>query len=449
MKTTRLIVFAVLLSISLLLAACGDDDPSSPATTVDPVEEVTETDLTEAGVPGLPLDAPGSTSNKAVPAMKGAGPTSVLDYWGFRVDLASGNLVLDPEDLASKRIVAWALLRGQAPAQTDAMALSFSVNASGNDAIPMFYAVGNYSKQGWEIGTRLKGPDILGALSLRNEYVSPQGNFHMLIVAGHPGTSNPPANPLLVEMPEVNLIESGSSVSIGEHITGTVERFGEDAARLKLLPDVGDEVWLEMKYDDGYSAGFTPVFPADFNVTTYAVDADDFLVWQFGVPNLFDAATRLEVLAPEPGSEPLIQFYNNNELHGARYPFSLSWVPMLGDWNGDGYTVNGVEIEQTASYFEIPVQGILMGGDGDDLIRMAGASITILNLAEEVLQQVTTDESGRFTLDVTEEGQFIMEMERIGLMERMRVSFSLSGTRGEDVWLRAVFTEDPVPRISR
>jgi hypothetical protein len=377
------------------LCSCGGGGgPENPDPVIDPVEQITEADLSAAGVPALPADNAASSLPQQL-APRHPSITANMDLWEF-VDDGQGSLTLGP-GLPASRVVGWALYRAQADQVDATIPLAMRITGSGFSGYRVFYAVGNYSTGKWEIGGRII-IDVIGAgFSLGNQYASPGGNLYILVAVGHPGSANPPQQPLRIDSVETNWLDPGN-VTYG-HLE--VQDPGTNSVLIHVDPGSNDEAGIRMDYSAaGFDGGFVPVFPAEFEVTGFKGSDEELqALWSNAVPHWINGVHVPEEF-PFADVENLIGFYNSNEVNGARHPFSLRmWSE--GDWNADWFTVNSLEIELTATYGGI-VSGMLFEFVGNTWPGSGAAAVTVsvLNKAEQQLAQMVTDSEGRFSVDL-------------------------------------------------
>jgi len=434
-------IIKILLSVVLILVilpACGGGGGNTPQPSPVPVDEISQSDLLAAGVPNLPADQGGSSVSISFPTLQRIAQATD--------PIASRNVVTanDGEsaqvyinEIPSGIIAGWAVYRIPAASENPQAVVSLGAQFANLGANRVFYAVGNYSQGGWEIGGRLVAAALDAGFSLSDDYLSPQGNMYVVLAVGRSASTNPADYSVSWSDLTLSTIDLPSTENvIGDNWEASIERSDSNSFDIAGFPDGLDPFLIRMSYGDAFSTHFAPLIPAEFVVSELAGNDNEWRwLWNEGVPDI-SGAEVVGVFLAQKCDLVMIEFYNSNELHGPKHPYSLVVWPSLDD-SEPGVIANAIEIHVTAS-LTAHVRGIMTSMEGGSRGPAPGTTLKLLSISEEVLAETTTDNNAQFdflfVFPETGTKQAILEISKGDITERMHVtSLVLNGIGGSGV----------------
>ncbi|MEZ5337937.1 MAG: hypothetical protein R3F46_06690 [bacterium] len=301
---------AVLILLALLASACGGGGGNGQPQQQfpDAVEELADSDLGTAGVPGTAELASLSTRGASLAGdYNQDGSVDSLDYIAVNnLSPVDGKLVTDvPEGEQFRRIIAWAIWEIPA-AQGDhlvSLASDLSFSPAGTRS---FFALANASSGFWELGGRaangigpetlhyeIDGTDVDGfsqafdfGFTNGRDYIWPNGSAYLLVAIGHPGNAG--YNGIIMDMEawEWRTIHQSVEDAYANGTEGTCAwgdrlfNFIQDGTLYRqdfVLPDITEDgrIYFAQPMDiSGGNDGHAPVTQLG------VVDGQDYNVWR-------------------------------------------------------------------------------------------------------------------------------------------------------------------------
>jgi hypothetical protein len=385
---------AVSLTISLLLASCGgggggngQPNPQFP----DPVEEIAEADLTAAGLPDIGSLGTSAVRSASMLEIPEENQLVINLSLGWDSVIASHNLVeaadgdgwqVSAPEGETKRVLAWAVYEIVNGGGLHLWELEYEMSKS-KPGLPVFYALANQTKGGWETGGPLRstqgGGGIFNSGSALNfsqsqDYTMPNGSAYMAVLVGHPGDGN----------------YNNSICTFGQcYCTGLLDSASEN------YPD--EEYSMQWEADEfslvlngevqtrGFNMGMPPALNARLLMGT-------------------DSGTQAALASQwtdHNDSDPGILFYDLSEANGSRHPYEMF---VMAD--GSVRTINGFPLVNAGGTGTANgIIAILIGILGP----IPNAPVNVY-LDDIIIGTKTTDKRGRFEISGLEEGSYTIEV---------------------------------------
>lgn len=394
----------------LLLASCGggggNGQPVPQPNLPDPVEELSEADIAQAGIPAV--GSLGSSSAGRAASLSVAGG----DWNGDGIDdigppSFSRNIVLGqdgddlllqvPESDLERRIVGWAMFELPIGADSHLAWLQTNLESGGNAR--WFYALANFGSQRWEVGGAVFAQNFQAlkynadgslspsakynfrrSFSQSQDYVSPQGNAYLLLLAGHPGNASVSGYINSTDLWEWRSINDSASVGFGEGRNGSLNWSASSTEGGGLWNDVHstlgyieqDNIYKQdFSFDD--TAGSEHIlFALPFNLlpggepgepTTVhnTVNAADYTIWRNG-------------------------FFSIGEMNGWQHPFTMHRE------GGAEQDLNAAPLLQLPGSQGLGIIAILVGITGP----IPDAELSMLVAGDEI--SIKTGKAGQLTI---------------------------------------------------
>jgi len=391
---------SVLMSACILLGSCGGGSTPPPGEQPpDPVEELSVEDFAEAGIPSVASLHASMMLQSLVGDWNDDGSVTSTDFvqWHNLGPGASGGIAVNvPASELGRRIVAWAIYA--LPLGTDAhlAVLKSPFDSSGN--VRWFFALANAGTDSWELGGRIladtatsqsyftssdplpPGFQFRRSFSMGQDYVFPDGNAYLLLLAAHPGTTDVSGYINNTELWDWRSIRNSAADGFGAGVEGSYDwsLVGGPAAAESIFRyieqgDVHRQIFSVSNMGPNdvdtymlFSQPFNPLVNGEQDLPPNGVvDAEDYTIWRYAFfcPGEMNAAAHPFLLEREGSAA------------GQLNVVPLLHVPGLGAPNG--------------------IIAILIGLLGP----IPDADVTLLTAGEEI--QLKTGKAGEFVIPFT------------------------------------------------
>ncbi|MCB1220978.1 MAG: hypothetical protein H7A35_08175 [Planctomycetales bacterium] len=399
-----------LLLAAMLLASCGggggSGQPSPQPNLPDPVEAVSDADLSTAGIPSVASLASSSAARNASISVasadvNGDGISDIVTTKNIVLGQDGSDLLLQvPDSELEKRIVGWAMYRVDFGDDGHLAWVQAGLESGGNAR--WFFAIANPGNGRWEVGGRIftdgfesgqynadgtHNPsaqyNFRRSFSQSQDYCMADGSVRFLLIAAHPGTSSVSGYINNTELWDWRKFRNSASDGFGSGENGSIQWNSAGSEGGGLWNDsVGTMSYIEQGnvYRQDFSFDDTsgserllfalPVNllpdgePGEPTTALNSVDASDYNLWRNG-------------------------FFNPGELNGWQHPFSML---RAGGGIETNNALNAAPFMQLPGSQSLGIIAILIGITGP----IPDAELSMQVAGEEI--SIKTGKAGQLTI---------------------------------------------------